>query len=692
MKNKSKQGEKINLRGVIHSYTRWPLFMTLLLLAMNVHMLCTNRRAGIIMLFYVAIYLLMALVLFVSYHWKIKQSMVEYVMDFGTVQKQILKDMVIPFALLDEEGRVLWGNDEFYEITMSKKAARKNIANVFPDITRDRLPGDALDEEVLLEFEEKNYRAVLRRLMIEAEQDDEELKPDLDKLTSQDSVIALFLYDETEMIQVNRLRKEETSLIGLLYIDNYDEALESIDEVRRSLLSALVERKINKYMQGIEAVVKKLEKDKFLFVFQQKWLPEMQSSRFSILDEVRAVNIGNEMSVTISMGIGAGAGTPAERYENARKAIDLALGRGGDQVALKDGDRLQYFGGKSLQIEKNTRVKARVKAHALKELIEGKEKVMVMGHALGDPDSFGASVGIYRIATSLNRKTHIVINNVTSSVEPLYERLKKANDSEEDMFVDNERAMELIDENTVLVVVDVNRPGRTECPELLDRTRTIVTLDHHRQSADAITTSVLSYVDSVASSASEMVAEISQYIDSNIRLKPLEAECLYAGILIDTNYFTNNTGSRTFEAAAFLRKQGVDISRVRKTFRTDINEYKVKAEAIQNTELFQNMYAITQSKITDDISVSPTILGAKIANELLDIEGVKASFVLTDFDDKIYISARSIDEVNVQLVMEKLGGGGHMNVAGAQLENMGMEEARTMIRTTLLRMQEDGEL
>lgn len=683
--------KKVNLSGTMRSYLRWPLMMTILLIAMNIHILYLNQRIGIIMGAYVILYIVLAAIVYYGYQRSLGQSMVGYAMDFGKVQKQILKDLIIPFALLDEEGRVLWGNDEFYELTMNKKAARRSITNVFPDITRERIPKEALDEEILLEFEDKNYKAILRRLYA---QDfdwdgDEEEKPDLDQLTDLDNLIALFLYDETEVIQVNRLRKEETALIGLLYIDNYDEALESIDEVRRSLLTALVERKINKYMQGIEAVVKKLEKDKFLFVFQQKWLPEMQSTRFAILDEVRAVNIGNEMSVTISIGIGAGAKTPAERYENARKAIDLALGRGGDQVAFKEGNRLQYFGGKSLQIERNTRVKARVKAHALKELIEGKEKVVVMGHSLGDPDSFGASVGIYRIATSLNRKTHIVINDISTSVRPLYDRLSKLSDYE-DVFISGEQAMDIVDENTVLVVVDVNRASYTECPNLLDLTKTIVVLDHHRQASDVIANAVLSYVDSIASSASEMVAEISQYVNGDTRLKQLEAEALYAGILIDTNYFMNNTGSRTFEAAAFLRKHGVDIARIRKTFRTDINEYKAKAEAIQHTELFQDVYAITESR-AEGIE-SPTILGAMIANELLDIKGVQASFVLTDYNDKIYISARSIDELNVQIIMEKLGGGGHMNVAGAQLEGLPAEEVRTLIRTTIVRMKEEGEI
>lgn len=682
--------DKINIKGTMRSYLRWPLLLGILLVVMDLQVLYLNRKMGFLMSIYVLLYIALSLAIYFGYRRSLQQSMVQYAMDFGRLQKQILKDLIVPFAIIDEEGHVLWGNDEFYEITMNKKAARRSITNVFPEITKERIPTQALDEEIMLEYGEKTYRALLRKIYTQDDggnKDNE--RPDLDMLTDLDNLIVLFLYDETEMIQVNRLRQEESSLIGLLYIDNYDEALESIDEVRRSLLTALVERKINKYMQGIEAVVKKLEKDKFVFVFQQKWLPQMQKDRFAILDEVRAVNIGNEMSVTISMGIGAGEGNPAERYENARKAIDLALGRGGDQVALKDGERMQYFGGKSLQIERNTRVKARVKAHALQEMIEGKEKVLVMGHQMGDPDSFGSCVGMYRIASSLNRKTHIVIDNITSSIRPLYERLSQSSEYDEDVFIGRDQAVEIIDDNTVLIVMDVNQVERTECPELLEMAKTVVVLDHHRQTSDMISNAVLSYIDSIASSTSEMVAEISQYISGNLRLKPLEAEALYAGILIDTNYFANNTGSRTFEAAAYLRKHGVDIAKIRKTFRTDLDEYKIKAKAIQETELLQNCYAITENTCHEG---TPTILGAKIANELLDIKGVKASFVLTVLGDNTYISARSIDEVNVQIIMEKFGGGGHMNMAAAQLEDIGLEEARALLKATIVRMEEDGEI
>ena len=355
---------------------------------------------------------------------------------------------------------------------------------------------------------------------------------------------------------------------------------------------------------------------------------------------------------------------------------------------VKNGEKEQFFGGKRVQIERNTRVKARVKAHVLKELIEGKERVVVMGHSIGDVDSFGACVGIYRIAKTLNRKAHIVVDEVNSSVKPIMERFY-SKDYESDLLIDGEEAKELVDESTLLVIVDVNKGSYTECPDLIDMAQSVVVIDHHRQAGDAITKALLFYIEPYASSACEMVAEISQYIGNGLRLRPAEAEAMYAGIMIDTNYFTDKAGVRTFEAMAYLRRSGADVVRVRKLFREDINEYKIKAAAIQDTELYLGEYAIAES-LAEGVE-SPTVLGAKIANSLLDINGVKASFVLTKYNGKIYISARSIDELNVQVMMERLGGGGHINMAGAQLKDMSMEEAKAIIRETIDNMITEGE-
>jgi c-di-AMP phosphodiesterase-like protein len=650
-----------------------------------------DQKAGMVMLGFVFLYIVIVFLLYFLNKPNIIGELVRYAADYGQVQKQLLKEMALPYAVLDYEGKLLWGNNEFIDIIEREKAAQRSITNIFPEITVDQLPKDMQDQIIRLVRGESHYKIVLRKIIAVDFSENAPWGLEEDMLFNDtNSLIAMYIYDETEIMTLARENYEQKMITGLLYIDNYEEALESIDEVRRSLLIALVDRKINKYMQSIDAIIKKLEKDKYIFMFKQKYLTQLQNNKFSILEEVRAVNIGNEMSVTISIGLGVNTDSYSTSYEYARAAIDLALGRGGDQAVVKEGDKLLYYGGKSVTVEKSTRVKARVKAHALKEFVEAKDKVVIMGHAIGDVDSFGAAIGIYRIARTLNKKAHIVINEVTTSVRPLMTRFINNPDYEDDMFLKSEQARGVVDNNTLLVVVDVNRPNYTECKELLDLTKTIVILDHHRQTGEGIENAVLSYIEPYASSSCEMVAEILQYIGDGLRLRQVEADAMYAGVMIDTNNFLTKTGVRTFEAAAFLRRSGADVTRIRKAFRSDMEEYKTKAEAISGTEVYLDHYAITICS-SEGIN-SPTVLGAQVANELLNITNIRATFVLTEFNDKIYVSARSIDEVNVQIIMEKLGGGGHMSVAGAQFTGCSLAEAIHSLKATLATMTKEGEL
>lgn len=686
----------VTLKGSLKSYLRLPIYLSIILILMNVSIYFVSKAAGFIMTFYIAIYIIIVIGLYLHKKAFIISAMVNYAIRYGQVQNQLLKELVLPYAVLDTEGHVLWGNDQFQEIIGNEKAAKKSITNVLPEISMDLFPKDMQDVNTNIVIHGRNYQVVMRKVIIDdlLQEDREEhigeVEEILESRYSDNTLIAMYLQDQTEMVQYIQENKEQKLIVGLLYIDNYEEALESIDEVRRSLLLALVDRKINKYMQNIDAIIKKLEKDKYIILFKQKYLLQLQTSKFSILEEIRSVNIGNEMAVTLSIGLGVNADSYLQGYEHARAAIDLALGRGGDQVVVKEGEKILYYGGKSIQLEKSTRVKARVKAHALKELIESKERVVIMGHSIGDVDSFGSAVGIYRIAKTLGKKAHIVINNVTTSVRPIMERFLNNPEYEADMIVNGDQAVHLVDDNTMLVIVDVNRPNYTECKELIELTKTIVILDHHRQTGEAIKNAVLSYVEPYASSACEMVAEILQYIGEGLKLRTIEADAMYSGIMIDTNNFLTKTGVRTFEAAAYLRRNGADITKIRKVFRCEQTAYMIKAEAIRDTEIYLGHYAITQCKAKGE--ESPTVLGAQVANELLNINNIKASFVLTEYDNKIYISARSIDELNVQVVMEKLGGGGHMSVAGAQLRDCSMEEAKVIMRKTLDQLREEGDL
>lgn len=507
-------------------------------------------------------------------------------------------------------------------------------------------------------YGDRNYRIDLHQVSVTRTEEGEDALP----AVFDSEVTAVYLLDETQTLKYMQQINDQKLVAGLIYLDNYDEALESVEEVRRSLLTALIDRKINKYIAGMNGIVKKMEKDKYFFAIKQQYIPKIQEDRFSILEDVKTVNIGNDMAVTLSIGIGMNGDTYSQNYEYARTSIDMALGRGGDQAVVKDADKIQYYGGKAQQMEKTTRVKARVKAHALRELMENKDRLLIMGHRLLDIDSFGAAVGIYRIAMAMNKKANIVVNEVTSSVRPMMERFTGGGEYPEDMFLTGPKAAELVDGGTMLVVVDVNRPSITDEPSLLKLIKTIVVLDHHRTSSEIIDNAVLSYVEPYASSACEMVAEVLQYIMDGIKVRPAEADAMYAGIVIDTQNFTNQTGVRTFEAAAYLRRSGADITRVRKLFRENMVDYQAKAEAVRLAEVYMDSFAI--SVCPSDGLDSPTIIGAQAANELLEIRGIKASVVLTPYNGVIYYSARSIDEVNVQVMMEKLGGGGHRTIAG----------------------------
>ena len=459
---------QIKLTGNLKTYLRWPVMLSLLWAVATIHIYVVDRKAGYCVAGYTLAYFVVAMMLRLSGRKKLKQDLIRFAQSYGRLQMKMMKEMAVPFAVLNVEGHLLWGNDEFLDVAVNKKAARRNIANIFPEITLDRLPEAAQGDVVLrVTREDKTFRAVLRQIDA-ALVDDLSDGLELDQFIDDQSIIVMFLYDETEMVQLEETIAAEKLTVGLLYIDNYEETVASIDEVRQSLLMALIDRKINKYMQGIDAISKKLEKDKFLFVFKQEHLKDLKETRFSILEEVRAINIGNDQTCTISIGIGAESETYTELYNNARAAIDLALGRGGDQAIIKGSESEEFYGGKRVSAERNTRVKARVKAHALKELIESKERVVVMGHSIGDADSFGASVGVYRIAKTLERKAYVVLDQCSPSVRPLCDRFYSG-DYEDGMIVNREEAGKLVDENALLVIVDVNKADYTECPELVEQ-------------------------------------------------------------------------------------------------------------------------------------------------------------------------------------------------------------------------------
>ncbi len=665
----------------------WPLMLTILIVLMNVPLYFFDQKAGICVSVFAAVYFVVMLGIFMANKSAVRNEVISFATQYGTVQKKLLNEFEIPYALLDYNSKILWMNEAFSKITEKDKDYHKSIVTIFPSVTRELLDKEEHNDHIHVTWKGRVYRVSVGRINF---RDETEGRKEEGQEGSQ-HLTALYLFDETELRQSIQEIKDQQMVSMLIYIDNYEEALDSVEEVKRSLLVALVDRKVSKYFSERDSIIKKIEKDKYFVAFKQKYLDELIEDKFSILEDVKTVKVGNEMAVTLSIGVGVSGNSYTQKYEYSRMAIDLALGRGGDQVVVKEGEKISYFGGKSRQVEKMTRVKARVKAHALREIIESREEVFIMGHSISDMDAFGAAVGIFCAAQVLGKKAHIVLDEVTSSLRPMKECFTEEKGYPADMFLHGEQAMEMADNRSVVVVVDTNRPNYTECPGLLGKSKTIVVFDHHRQSSEVIENAVLSYIETYASSTCEMVAEVLQYFNENIHLKPNEADSIYAGILIDTNNFMTKTGVRTFEAAAYLRRCGAEVTRVRKLLRDDMAAYKARAEAVRHAEVFRGAFAISICPADPDVE-SPTIAVSQAANELLNIVGIKASFVLTEYNGKIYISSRSIDEINVQLIMERLGGGGHLNVAGAQMAGCTVTEAKKRIQITLDQMLKEGDI
>lgn len=687
---------KKNITGALKVHVMWPVLLIPFLLIMVLQLYSVDISAGVIGTIYLVVYSIIALILYNFNHSSIMCNIINYAKGYNMAQKYLLDTMDIPYAHLDIKGNIIWCNEQFRTLIGYNYENVSNVADIFPEITIESLPASADEGNIVpsteyqLNYEQLHLRARINRLDLH-EFDFAEDEINLSLFKNSDTLFSLYIYDETELVgYINKL-EDQDAVIGLLYIDNYEDSLAGCDEIQRSLLMALVERQIAKYIQELDGIYRKIEKDRYFFIFQHKYLEVVQNNKFSILEAVRNVTVGNDdFHVSISIGLGIHAESYTKRYEYARTAIDLALGRGGDQAVVKAGDNIVYYGGKSIQKDSNTRVRARVKAHALNELMLAAEQIYIMGHCNGDIDSFGASIGIFRIAKALERKAIIVIDpNETYSIRPMLDRFE-SNPYYEDMIIDCAEAEANITPNTLLVVVDVNHASRTQCPVLCEKTNNIVVIDHHRQNEKRIDNQVLSYIEPFASSSSEMVTEFFQYIGDGITPKPLEADTLYAGIMVDTNNFTTQTNVRTFEAVAYLKRNGADVTRVRKIFRSSPSDYLACANVVSNSSVYMEHFAIATIAASDQIANS-SLIAAKSANMLLEMGNIKASFVLSENNSKVHISARSIDEANVQIIMEKLGGGGHVSSAATQLE-CSLEEALQQLKDTLDTMIKEGDI
>ena len=679
---------KVKTKGKLKTYLQMPLLLGIALALINVVVYMLNTDAGILLTVFVVIYLATIILMMIFSGPALEAELIGFATEYGQIQKQLLKELELPHALLDENGRVIWMNRAFEAMGSHDKFYKKSISNIIPELTKDKFPNDDGNVEHDVIIGDRDFQARMKRISLQ----DMALLADMKDGRDYDGyLIAVYLFDRTALKMALKEIDDQSLAVGLAYIDNYEETIENIqDPEKRSMLAVYTDTAIQKSFTALDGIVRKTEKDKYLVIFRKSALKILENERFQVLEDVKKTSGNTASPVTLSIGVGVDGLTYAQNCEFARNAIDLALGRGGDQAIVKNRKGISYYGGKSQQKESMTRVKARVKAQAMEEIISARDKVFVMGHRNGDADSFGSTVGIKCACVNLKKECHIVLDSVTPSLQPLVDLYKNDPGYEEGTIVTGQKAIDMAGDNAVLVVVDVNKPSITECPELLKKCSSIIVLDHHRQGTESIENATLAYIEPYASSACEMVAEILQYIHDGVKFKGVVADCLYSGLVMDTQNFTAKTGVRTFEAAAYLRRGGADVTLVRKLFRDDPVDYRAKAEANGKVEVYKKYYAI--STCPSDGIKSPTVVAAQSANELLNISGIKASFVMTDYQDKIYISARSIDEVNVQLIMERLGGGGHMTIAGAQLENMTMDDAVAEVKKTLDIMIQEGSI
>ena len=464
--------------------------------------------------------------------------------------------------------------------------------------------------------------------------------------------------------------------------------MQRVNDNEQQQILAQIRKCINEWVDESNALLKVTDRDRFYMFFEHRYLAQYVSKKFDILYKVRKVGEDMKLPVSISIGIGVG-GSLSENDMYARNALDMALGRGGDQVSIKDDTQYKFYGSKARDYEKSTRVKTRAIAVALKDFIKNSDKVIFMGHSGADYDCFGAAVGLQRAVRTLGKKPYIVYDNNSPAIKKMYDDLRAMSEYR-GMFISNDDAVENVTSDTLIVVLDTHRPSMLPCPKLIEKASKVVLIDHHRRSTDFINPCSLIYHEPYASSTCEMSTELLEYMNLGSSLTTVEAECLYTGILMDTKNFIVKTGVRTFEAAAYLKRNGADLTKVRKMSRESMETYRIRAKAISEAEILYGRFAIaTLVGIGVD---SPTVIGAQVANELLDIDGIEASFVLTGVHERVYISARSIDEVNVQKIMEEFGGGGHLTVAGAQLVDVSLEEAKNIIHETLRYLISKGEI
>ncbi len=578
--------------------------------------------------------------------------------DIDSATKQAILNLPIPLTIVEFDGTITWYNSKFIEIIGKKDLLEKDIQDIIPDFDLRNVLQNKKDKINEVSFNDRYFKVLYNIIK-------------LSKDHASNYIIMLYWVEKTDYMQIKQKYEEERSVVALIQVDNFDEVMQTTEDSARPLIVAEIDRRLNLWSNRLEGLMRKYTNDKFICVFQKSHLEKLEAKKFEILDEIREINQGNKIPITLSIGIGAEGKTILQSCDFANAAKDLALGRGGDQAAVKKNDKISFYGGKTKAVEKRTKVKARVISHALKQLMEQTNSVMIMGHKNSDLDALGSAIGIYRAAKNLGKDAYIVLSESNPSIRVLYDRLMEKEQYRR-AIITCEEAKSRIETSTVLVVVDTHRPNFTECPELLKYTENIVVIDHHRRGTEFIENNVLNYHETYVSSTSELVTELLFYMEDKVNVEQIEAEALLAGIAVDTKNFSFKTGVRTFEAASLLRRAGADTVAVKQMFQDDIETIFARAEVIKKAQIIRNTVVIS----TCQDFKNAQLVAAQAADELLNIRGITASFVLGKREeDIVFISGRSLGDINVHVILEKLGGGGHLTVAGAQLEGCSIDEA-----------------
>ena len=631
--------------------------------------------------------IIVSLFIYYIYNYYFKNILFNFFAEQKDLQVQIVKDITMPFVITSINGRIIWANEAFLNISNDFKIG-KNIISLFSEIKKEFLYNIGTENlKLLTSYNEFRFMLHIKSI------NPNDFKNGVNNLfTYKEKLIYIYLEDKTEYYVEKQKIEDDKQVTGLIYIDNYDSVTENMEDSKASMLLAMLDRKLNRYMSNYNGIIKKLEKDKYIFITTKKYVENMISDRFSILDEVKNILNVDNIPITLSIGIGYLGKTVEINYDYARTAIDMALGRGGDQVVVKKGQEIQFFGGKSASTNTNARVRARVKATSFREILDTKDRIFVMGHKNCDIDCFGASIGIYVMASYLGKKVFIVANNVTNDVAEIREKFLNNKNYPNDLFIKGTEALSMMNKDDLLVLVDHNTNVVSDEKDLLSEANSIVIVDHHRMQANTIKETILSYVEPSSSSACELVAEMIKFFDEKIKLKPIEAEALYGGIAVDTLNFTYRVSSKTFEAAAFLKENGADIDEIRKILRTDKKIERIKNQIIDTAEYYKDNFVI--ASIIDYENDDIQVIASKVANELINIKKMKASIVIYKNinDDKYSLSSRSIDEINVQVLMEKLGGGGHRSQAGATISALNIDEVKNKIKQAIDEMIENKEV